>query len=228
MNIVIAFAVPSEYSAWRRSSESLAGVRVVFTGIGFRHSQDQLRELLAVPADLCIASGLAGSLNNRYAVGSIVVARGVKTETKNTTLVSDEPLVDAAVSCGAEPVDFFYTSQTIVNSASERSKLREHADVVDMESFHILAEAQHAGVPAVAIRAISDCPGRSLPVDFNRVINDRGEIAWLPMFAELAKHPGRIGELVRFGVESSNATRNLAAFLGGYLRFLLMKEQVSA
>ena len=95
----------------------------------------QAESILATPVHFCIACGLAGALKNQYPVGSVVVARGIKTEAKNTILTSDGGLVDAAVRCGAYPVNFFYTSNTIVNSPSERSRLGEIADAVDMETF---------------------------------------------------------------------------------------------
>ena len=132
-------------------------------------------------------------------VGSILVARAIKTDTKNTIVTSDGALVDAAKKCGAKVVDFFYTSSTVVNSSPERSRLAGFADAVDMESFHVLSEGQRAGVPAVAIRAISDSPEKGLPVDFNRVIDENGKLAWPAILAEVAKHPARIPQLVRFG-----------------------------
>ncbi len=216
MNIILTFALPSEYRPL-----SFPGLHIVFTGIGMRRSQDRLRELLAMPADLCIASGLAGSLKSQHAVGSVLVARGIKAETDKTILTSDGALVDAAARCGAKPVDFFYTSKAVVNSDSERSRLAMLADAVDMESFHVLAQAGRAGVPAVAVRAVSDSPARHLPIDFNRVIDQRGELSWLSVAGELVRHPARIGSLVKFGIQSSRASRALAGFLNKYA------EQVS-
>ena len=226
MKIVVTFAVASEVASWRRSSRFAREVHVVMTGIGMRRPQRELRELLATPVHFCIACGLAGALKKQHRVGSIVVARGIKTEAKKTILTSDGGLVDAAVRCGAHPVNFLYTANTVVNSPSERSRLGEIADAVDMETFHVLAEARRAGVPAVAVRAISDSRERSLPIDFNRVVTIRGELSWLPMLAEAAKHPRRFAELVRFGIASSNAARNLGRFLDSYVKFLITNESI--
>src|SRR5439155_8307865 len=89
LKIVVTFAVASEFRRWRRSGfmrvpnagtriyrmrTAEAEVWVVMTGIGTRQSHRELRDLLAAPADLCIASGFAGSLST-HPVGSIVVAR---------------------------------------------------------------------------------------------------------------------------------------------------------
>src|SRR5262245_29683984 len=225
MRIVITFAVRSECRAWRRYSRA-GDVHIVTTGIGMRGSRQRLRELLAMPADFCIASGLAGSLTKHQAVGSIVVARGVKTEPNQTILTSDGCLVDTAVRCGANPVSFFFTSNTIVNSPIDRSRLSSTAAVLDMESFHVLAEAGRAGVPAVAIRAISDGPDDPLPLDFNAAVNDCGELRWLTLIAQLLKHPARLADFARFGLASSRAARNLARFLDEYVKFLATHERV--
>jgi hypothetical protein len=93
-----------------------------------------------------------------------------------------------------------------------------------MESFHILTEARRAGVPAVAIRAISDSPQRRLPIDFSRTLTSQGEIAWPQVLRQLIKTPTRFPDFVRFGIDSSTAIRNLTAFLDRYVRFLMLNE----
>jgi hypothetical protein len=223
MNILVTFAIRSEIGVWPQSSETARHVRLVMTGMGMRRPQEELRQALA-NSDLCIASGLAGSLNKRHKIGSIIVARGVRAAGKTTIVTADGGLIDAAVRCNATPVDFFYTSTSIANSAGERSELAAVADAVDMESFHVLTEARRAGVPAVAIRAISDSPDRMLPVDFNNLVNDRGDMAWMRLIGQLIKHPARLGDFIKFGVGTSAAVRNLTAFLDRYVKFLAVHE----
>lgn len=223
MNILVTFAIRSEIGVWPKSSETGRHVRLIMTGMGMRKPQDELRQALA-KSDFCIASGLAGSLNQRHKVGSILVARGIRAAGKTTIVTADGGLVDAAVRCGATPVDFAYTSDRIANSASERAELAKIAEAVDMESFHVLTEARQAGVPAVAIRAISDSPDRRLPVDFGRLINDHGDMAWTRLIGELMRHPLRVGDFVKFGIDSSAAIHNLTSFLDRYVRFLAVNE----
>ena len=236
MKIIVTFAVASEFTRWRRYSRftriDCAGTPVhrarvgdieiyaLMTGIGMRRSQRELQQLLAARADLCIASGLAGGLKKQHRVGAIVVARGIKTEAHTPAIASDSGLVDVAIRCGANPVDFFYTSKAVVNSPSERLRLAKSADAVDMESFHVLDEAHRAGVRAVAVRAISDSAEKTLPMDFDRVVNKHGEVGWLPILIELAKQPMRFAGFVRFGIDSSGAARNLARFLDRYVNAL--------
>jgi hypothetical protein len=220
MKILVTFAVQSEIGNWQGQAKFFEDIRIVRTGIGMRGSQNELRKALTGPIDICISSGLAGSLRRQYPVGSVVVARGIKFAGNKTIVPCDGGLIDAAVRCGAQPVDFFYTSSGIVNSDAERSTLAEIADAVDMESFHVLSEARRAGVPAVAVRAISDSPGRKIPINFARAVTGSGQVAWPRLIAELIKHPGRLPAFVRFGVDSSAAIRNLTGFLDRYVSFL--------
>jgi purine-nucleoside phosphorylase len=225
MKILVTFAVRSEMRDWRGPAELTENIQVVLTGIGMRRSLDELRHALSRGVDVCIASGLAGSLKSENRVGTITVARGVRAAGKKTVIPGDGGLIDAAVRCGAKPLDFFFTSDAIANSATERAAIAQAADAVDMESFHVLTEAQRAGVPAVAIRTISDSPEQKLPIDFSKTVTDRGELAWISMITELLKHPARLPDFVRFGVGSSAAIRNLAGFLDRYVKFLMSNEK---
>jgi hypothetical protein len=224
MKILVTFALDSEMGTWRQSSDINKDIRFVRTGIGMRGPQNKLRDAFASSVDLCIASGLAGSLKTEHPVGSVVVARGIKSEGKKTVIPCDGGLIDAAIRCGAKPVEFFYTSSAIANSEEQRHRLAEMADVVDMESFHILNGARSSAIPAVALRAISDSPDQRLPIDFSRTVTEQGDVAATKVMRELVLHPSRLPAFIKFGIGSSTAIRNLTAFLDRYVRFLLMNE----
>jgi uridine phosphorylase len=224
MRILVTFAVRSEMRHWRGPSELHENIRVVMTGIGMRRSQEQLRQALASGVDVCIASGMAGSVKTDHGLGTVTVAQGVRAGSGKSIIPGDGGLIDAAVRCGAKPVAFFYTSAGITNSEAERAQIAKTADAVDMESFHVLTEAQHAGIPAVAIRTISDSPEHRLPMDFSQAVTNRGELAWTRIVAELLKHPVRLPDFVRFGLHSSAAIRNLTVFLDRYVKFLMSNE----
>jgi adenosylhomocysteine nucleosidase len=235
--IVVTFAVRSEFAAWRRMSgfepvnrgddaiylmrTGDAEVYAVITGIGMRSVRSDLQRLLAESVDLCIASGLAGSLTKQYRAGSILVAKAVRTSGPDRAIKSDKSLVRVANQCGAASVDFFFTSDVVMNSQAEKLRLREIADAVEMESFQIFSQAAKHGVPVVAVRAISDAADTNLPIDFNRIVDNRGQISWRFAFEEIAKAPTRLPQLIRFGFESTRAARNLAYFLDRYIKFLI-------
>ena len=236
MKIIVTFAVRTEFAPWRRmwnfervgekhapiylARRDRTEVYAVITGIGMRGAQTQLGKLLAQPADICVTSGLAGSLKRQHSAGRILVAKATRRDNTETCSRSDDHLVKLAAQCEATPVDFFYTSGAVVSSASQKLSLGETADAVDMESFYVMSEARRHGVPAVAVRAISDPVDRNLPLDFNRAVGEDGKIGWLPALSQIVAAPGRLPQLVRFGFESSRAARKLAHFLERYLNCL--------
>ena len=59
---------------------------------------------------------------------------------------------------------------------TKKKHLGKIADAVEMESFEIVAAATDAGVPAVAIRAVSDTSKSLLPLDMNRSFQRRGAV----------------------------------------------------
>ena len=182
---------------------------------------NELKTLFAQSADLCIASGLAGSLKQQYRPGTILVAKTVRTSGPDRAIQSDKSLVETANQLGAASVDCFFTSSTVVNSRAEKFRLGAIADVVEMESFHVFSQAVEHGVPVVAVRAISDAAETSLPIDLNRVITGRGRISLGSALYEISKAPLEIPQLMRFGLESSRAARNLAHFLDRYIEVLI-------
>jgi len=242
LKIIVTFAVGAEFATWRRIShfEPLTGARIptyvmrtpgaevhaVITNIGIRSARQELQDkLFASPrADLCIASGLAGGLRNDYGVGSILVAKAAKSNDAQRQVRSDASLVQKAEQCGADVVDCFFTSEAVVNSAAEKLKLGTIADAVEMESFHVLDLAGRAGIPAVTVRAISDAAETDVPIDFNQVIDSRGQISRAAAFYEIAKAPVRMPQLIRFGFQSGRARRRLADFLDRYVQALTLES----
>src|SRR5581483_7639221 len=110
----------------------------------------------------------------------------------------------------ATPVEGLYTSDCVVTSAAEKMHLAAMADAVDMETFHITAATAQEGVPAVAIRVISDAADQDLPLDFNQAIGPDGTIRWRPALMQVASSPAAWPRMVKFGLESARAARGLA------------------
>jgi hypothetical protein len=233
MKLAITFAVPAEFARWRRLSgfSRIEGsgapiyrtchgqdeIYALITGMGTRRLESELRQLLAKPVDLCIASGLTGALKMEYQAGTILVARTIKAEANRTAMHSDPGLVEASVPCGATVVDCFYTADSVVNSLSDKRRLSEVADAVDMESFQVMSEAARARIPAVAVRAVSDTADSNLPMDFNRVLDPHGQLKWAAMLLELAKSPSQVVPFIKFALDSLGAARKLSDFLHRYV-----------
>ena len=79
--------------------------------------------------------------------------------------------------------------------------MAKSADAVEMESFQILREARRSGIPAVAIRAISDGAGQDMPLDMNEIFTDDGQVSIPRVMAQVALHPSALP-----GLDGARAT----------------------
>lgn len=236
MNIVVTFALDTEFAPWRKlrafkrasvgewdrwyeARVGAAQVRVVVTGVGRFAAQRSMAQAFAgEPAEACISAGLAGSLKPVYRLGEVLVARAASDPNAAHFMHSDEPLLARAASVGARVVERFIVSDHVVGTTREKELLAATGDAVDMESLYILSAAAHAKVPAVAIRSISDGVESDLPLDFNRVFNERGEVSLPKVLRQLLANPGRLGGLLRLAHQSERAASALARFLDGYVQ----------
>ena len=95
--------------------------------------------------------------------------------------------------------------------------MAEFGDAVDLESYAVLTEATRRGVPAVALRAVSDTWEADLPYDFERTLDDRGQVRLGALIAQVVWRPQRLAALVRLGRDSRRAAARLAQFLDLYV-----------
>jgi adenosylhomocysteine nucleosidase len=243
VKILVTFALEPEFAPWRRirsfgsSSGSVfaaydgqigeAKVRVVLTGVGAPNARRVVRQALADAPDACIVSGLAGSLNPIHQPGDVLAAAAVREERGTLTLPSDAVLAELAVMLGARRAPMFLAVNRVLFKAEEKKRLSLAGDAVDMESFAAMAEAVERNVPAIAIRAISDAADEDLPLDFNSILNERGEIQLSRVLGRLALAPHRLPALLRLGQSSRRAAEKLARFLEAYIEHLSNRAQCS-
>jgi len=239
MRILVTFAVKAEFSPWssrhafvpyefenwerRREFDLFKAnvgpheVTVLLTGMGNENAERAIASIPVDAHDLCISSGLAGSLNDALRPGDVVVARAAHSENDKQAIEGDESLRSVAVSLGAKPVEFSFTSEKIVPTAVQKEDLRQRGSIVEMESAHILLAAQAVHVPAIVVRAISDAADEDLPVDFARVLDSHGHLKMGGLLKEVGLNPYRIPLLIQFGRQSRNAAKALAEFLDRYI-----------
>jgi adenosylhomocysteine nucleosidase len=243
MKILVTFAVATEFAAWRRQHDfrqvgrepfslfvaEIAGntVRVVLTGMGTPAAAEATRWALTSPADICISSGFAGALNPELEVGAIVGGRVVLRAERELAVASDHRLIAVAQDAGARQVDRFLTSEYLIADAAQKVALAGEADVVEMESFVILAEAARHGVRAAAIRSVSDVASASLPYDFDQARDGRGQIRLNVLLAQIIRQPQHLPALLRFTRDCRFAARHLADFLDHYLQLLSARFDLS-
>lgn len=173
---------------------------MVASGPGAELVKQALRAMRAETenVDGIISTGLCGALDPALRVGDIVVAGDGR-------LASAAPFVRGAM----------HTSERVIGTAGEKRALRQQtgALAVDMEAFTVAAEAAARKVPFLAIRAVSDAAGDTLPLDFNRYRNARGDFSRSRIALAAVAHPFTIlSQLMEFDRNCRRAADALGAF----------------
>jgi adenosylhomocysteine nucleosidase len=239
MRILVTFAIKAEFSQWssrhpfvpyefenwetRREFDLFKAnigpdeVTVLLTGMGGENAAKAMSSIPLETHDLCISSGLAGSLDARLRPGDVVAARSAETLDETSKAASDAALLNLAVASGAKAVNVSLTSEKIVATAEEKEELSRKGSIVEMETTHVLAAAAERHVPCVAVRAISDAADEDLPVDFARILDSHGHLKMGGLLKEIGLSPYRIPLLLQFGRQSRAAGKSLADFLDRYI-----------
>lgn len=241
MKVLVTFALETEFAPWRSARKFWAGkwgaasvffaqvgraeVGVLLTGVGAAKARDEAAKIEwgeYDPLNFCVSSGLAGALKPEYQIGQVLAARSVITnlppvDLGTDTVDSSTTLVGYAPECGATVVEKFYCTPRVVGRADEKKHLGETADAVEMESFGVLLQAQEFGVPAIAIRAVSDRSDEDLPIDMNRVLTNEGTVSIPRVLGQVAMHPQSLPALVKLGQHSKQAAEALGSFLDRYI-----------
>jgi nucleoside phosphorylase len=250
VKILVTFALENEFAPWRalhKFRQSTWGkanvlateiggvdVAVLLTGVGQRPAKLALSKIAwgeSGMLEYCVSSGLAGGLRPEYSVAQVMAAReiaseGVRDENgKFEVTSSSASLVSFAAESGATVVNRFYSAERAINRPEEKKHLGKIADAVEMESFEILAAATAAGVPGVAVRAISDTSEEPLPLDMNEVFSDEGQLSIPRVVGQVALHPQALPGLVKLGQQSKKAAEALAQFLDGYIARIAASAQ---
>jgi len=236
MRVVVTFAVDAEFAPWRKfgsfrpvrhgpaiwheTVQHDLAIRAVVTGVGAERAREAVRDALLDGADVCISSGLAGALRPEYAVGTILAAQIILKDDEPAAVASDRELLQLAAQCGAQYAVRFLSASEMAATSAEKLRLSAVADAVEMESLAVLSEAAVHGVPAVAIRAVSDAVDTDLPCDFSAALDERGQIRLGSILLQLALRPNRFPALLRFARDCRDAARKLALFLDAYTSHL--------
>lgn len=232
MKILVTFAVRAEFAPWQRRRSFLrvpvgpavfeasfggARVRAVLTGMGREYAREAARRALAYKPDICISTGLAGSLRDALRPGDILAARLVGEAGEPVAVASHRELLSTAVDCGARQIERLATSKNVVRLAEHKRQLAVEAEAVEMESYTILAEAARCGVPALAVRAVSDTVDFEMPYDFESVRDAEGQISTLGIVSQVLRRPSGLPALMELARNTSLASRRLADFLDAFM-----------
>jgi adenosylhomocysteine nucleosidase len=244
MKILVTFAVDAEFAPWRKlrhfAQTNLGEIEaysspiqdgellVLLTGVGGRRAWAEATKVIwdGGNVDVCISSGLAGALRQKHRPGDVLAPGKVHATNRKKVIPADADLLEMATACGAKVADAFYSVDRVLVLSSEKSELSARADAVEMESGDIMLEAVAFGARVIAIRAISDAVEEDLPVDFNRVTTEAGQVSIPKIVAQAAAHPGSIPALIRFGRQSRNAAERLAIVLDAFIEKLVSKDHM--
>lgn len=246
VKVLLTFALESEFAPWRRrhdfrptrcagvpafrASWEGIGVTVVLTGAGPRQAADAAASIPRPEweeAGLFLSAGLAGALRPEYRLGDLLAARSVVTTDRSEPAVEiDAELISLAGQCGARIVDRFLTAGEVAGTAKEKQRLGETADAVEMESFGLLKQASVRGIPAVAVRAVSDTVDEDLPLDMNQVFTEAGQVSISRVLGQVVRRPQALPGLMRLGRQSQDAAESLARFLDVYLPVLAAQKNI--
>lgn len=221
--IAVTFALPEESRDFRRAINAVRGeggawdaaiagqrVRVVHCGVGPEAAARAVAKLLTAHRPrMVIATGFAGALDPTLTLGALVLGANVSAPALLERAQQSAVRVGVLTSV-ALPVD---------SPAAKRALAAvTGATAVDMETAAISAACVRAGVPLLAVRAISDLASDPLPVPFAEWFDlARQRPRPVALVWYLARHPRQFAPFVRFVRGLRVARHALAGFL---LQFL--------
>jgi adenosylhomocysteine nucleosidase len=233
MNILITYAVESEFAPWRelrkhqkvavrgvevhRAQIGQATVDFVITGMGAANAQRVAEIILSSEYSFCIASGFAGALDATCKPGEVIAPNHVRPANTSRSVVCAPNLVQGAVDDGAKNIGTMVTADHVVATAAEKGALARFGEAVDMESFSIIEVARQRNLPAVILRVISDSFDRDLPVRIDTLVDKQGNVQIGGVVRYIARHPLMVPALLRLGRDSKTAAQALAHFLEAHI-----------
>jgi nucleoside phosphorylase len=219
------------------ATAKIRGARVDFllTGIGATNARCAIRDALAgldsaaSNYQLCIAAGLSGALAPTIALAEIIVPESVSSAAASPSgtgpISCDAALLRQAETAGARRVKTQLTVDHLVCSAAEKSSLAPMADIIDMETYEILAAAATHKIPVLAVRAISDCACDELPAGTESLVDQFGHAKPAAAIKMLATRPSALGPLMRLGRAGKDAAAKLAQFVRNYIEQISLQDQ---
>ena len=184
MLVAVAYEARALRRRLARSGDAHKSALTVRTvGVGAT-GLDEIQSCLAVerPAAVLV-TGVGGGLAPEILPGDLVVAREVGPAAGGGWLVPDFRLVERALAAAGEAgirarSDRLLTVPRVLAGPEAKAEAwRRHAALaVDMESTPVLAWAARLGLPALAVRAVADGPGETLPSALAQAVGAGGAV----------------------------------------------------
>jgi adenosylhomocysteine nucleosidase len=200
--VLVACALPAERRALRGLARPWLEVHV--TGMGAPAAARAAARLVSRRPRALLAAGFCGALDPDLRVGDLVAAERVVDEASGEAFAADPDLLAAAPGRRGTLV----SAVRLARDPADRSRLK--GDAVYVARGAVARAAAAAGVPFLALRAVTDAAGHGLP-DFARMADADGRLRAGLGARHLLRHPGEIPALVRLGPAARRAGRSLAA-----------------
>lgn len=218
--LAIVAPMAIEATAIRRALYRIpdAGAMLQISGIGRERVAAAITRLADLPQrpDAVIMAGFCGALEPGLNTGDIHIAPSFYTPGQPEPIAADASLIaavmDAAVICvGVDGVAAAQAPSVTVSAIAQpeaKADLRRYGATVNMEDYWAAQAAADAGIPLVAVRAVLDTAGQSLPAYAGAAV-DRPGLIPVKMAAGIARYPGRLSELLRLRRQMMQARRSL-------------------
>jgi len=202
--IAVVCAVPAE----RRALAGLAGpdLAIHVSGIGAAAAERTAAAVTAAPLRGLVAAGFCGALSPGLRVGDLVAPDEVRDEVSGERFAPDPAMLAAAPGARGTLV----SARRLARTPAERARLQGLA--VDLESAALARASRDAGVPFLALRAVTDETRHRLP-DFDRLVDAAGRLSPTAGIRHFLRHPRELPALVRLGPAAREAGRALRAGL---------------
>jgi len=194
--IAVVCAVPAE----RRALSGLADerLRIHVSGIGAGNAARTAAAVAGDAPEALISAGFCGALAGDLRVGELVAADVVVDERTGDRFAADPRLLAAAPGRRGAMV----SAERIARTPADRARLEGLA--VDMESAALARAAAEAGIPFLALRAVTDERHHRLP-DFDKVMDAAGRLTPGAGLVHFVLHPRELPALVRLGPAARRA-----------------------
>lgn len=221
--IAVTFALPAESSEFLRrlnnkSQITRAGMKTIrgkirdrelellHTGVGEKAARERLAGFLQDQRfEFLISTGFAGALNDKLAVGDLMVAKNFSTLDLNAARSS---LSNLRIHLAD-----LVTLPAMIDSGDERKEVARTsaAAAVDMETECIARACAQHGIPLLSLRVITDSSSAAFPAPPKILFDiERQRTRALKFAMFFLARPNRIPKLMQFAKNISDARKKLA------------------
>lgn len=210
-------------------NESDTAIRVVCAGASTQRAAVLTRQLTDSGVAALLSFGIAGALDPQIDCGELIVTDRVKGHDgedfdcdRRWRETLTRKLGEAAIHLR---VGSLLASTRTLRQASEKSAAYRDSGCLatDMESGAVAAIANERGLPFLAVRAVADRAGDTLPALVETAVKPNGRAAVARAVGALLRHPGDIPATLRLARQNELALARLrmletvkGALFGGF------------